>query len=37
MLRDVRTAASHISLGWDAQMSNWGLAALGGEVHMPTL
>src|SRR5262245_14939802 len=37
MLRDTHSAAAHISLGWDAQMANWGLAALGGEVKMPTL
>ena len=37
MLRDAHAAAAHISLGWDAQMANWGLAVLGGEVKMPTL
>jgi 3-hydroxy-9,10-secoandrosta-1,3,5(10)-triene-9,17-dione monooxygenase len=37
MMRDTHAAAAHISLGWDAQMTNWGLTALGGEVNMPTL
>ena len=37
MMRDQHAAAAHISLGWDAQMANWGLAVLGGEVRMPTL
>jgi 3-hydroxy-9,10-secoandrosta-1,3,5(10)-triene-9,17-dione monooxygenase len=36
-LRDAHSAAAHISLGWDAQMTNWGLAVLGGEINMPTL
>lgn len=36
-LRDTRTGAAHISLNWDAQTSGWGLAALGGDVNMPTL
>jgi 3-hydroxy-9,10-secoandrosta-1,3,5(10)-triene-9,17-dione monooxygenase len=37
MMRDTHAAAAHISLGWDAQMANWGLAVLGGDVKMPTL
>jgi 3-hydroxy-9,10-secoandrosta-1,3,5(10)-triene-9,17-dione monooxygenase len=37
MMRDTRAAAAHISLGWDAQMANYGLAVLGGEINMPTL
>lgn len=36
-LRDTRAGAAHISLNWDAQMTTYGLAALGGEVNMPTL
>lgn len=37
MLRDAHAAAAHISLSWDPQMANYGLAVLGGEVKMPTL
>jgi 3-hydroxy-9,10-secoandrosta-1,3,5(10)-triene-9,17-dione monooxygenase len=36
-LRDTRAGAAHISLNWDAQMASFGLAALGGDVKMPTL
>ena len=37
MLRDTRSAAAHISFSLDAQLTPWGLAALGGEFHSPTL
>jgi 3-hydroxy-9,10-secoandrosta-1,3,5(10)-triene-9,17-dione monooxygenase len=37
MFRDAHALAAHISLNFDAQASTWGLVALGGEVHIPTL
>jgi 3-hydroxy-9,10-secoandrosta-1,3,5(10)-triene-9,17-dione monooxygenase len=37
IFRDAHALAAHISLNFDAQAATWGLAALGGEVHIPTL
>ena len=37
MLRDAHSLAAHISFSFDTQASAWGFAALGGEVHNPTL
>ena len=37
IFRDAHALAAHISLNFDAQVSTWGLAALGGEVNIPTL
>ena len=37
IFRDAHALAAHISLNFDAQASTWGLAALGGEVNIPTL
>ena len=37
IFRDAHALAAHISLNFDAQASSWGLAALGGEVNIPTL
>ena len=37
MFRDARSAAGHISFNWDAQMTSWGLVALGGEFVSLTL
>jgi len=35
--RDMRAAAGHFSFSVDAQLPPWGLVALGGEFHSPTL
>jgi hypothetical protein len=37
IFRDAHALGAHISLNFDAQASSWGLAALGGEVNVPTL
>lgn len=37
IFRDAHALAAHISLNFDAQAASWGLAALGGEVNIPTL
>ncbi len=37
IFRDAHALAAHISLNFDAQAASWGLAALGGEVSIPTL
>ena len=37
IFRDAHSLAGHISFSFDAQASGWGLAALGGEIHSPTL
>ncbi|HTP97269.1 MAG TPA: acyl-CoA dehydrogenase family protein [Burkholderiales bacterium] len=37
MLRDGRAAGAHFSFNADAQYTPWGLVALGGEFHSPTL
>ncbi|HTE16521.1 MAG TPA: acyl-CoA dehydrogenase family protein, partial [Burkholderiales bacterium] len=37
IFRDAHALAAHISLNFDAQAATWGLAALGGEVNIPTL
>jgi 3-hydroxy-9,10-secoandrosta-1,3,5(10)-triene-9,17-dione monooxygenase len=37
IFRDAHSLAGHISFSFDAQASNWGLAALGGEIVNPTL
>jgi 3-hydroxy-9,10-secoandrosta-1,3,5(10)-triene-9,17-dione monooxygenase len=37
IFRDAHALGGHISFSTDAQFSNWGLAALGGEVLNPTL
>ena len=37
MFRDAHALGAHISFSYDAQVSAWGMAALGGEVHNPTL
>ena len=37
IFRDARSAAGHISFNWDAQMTSWGLVAIGGEFQNPTL
>lgn len=37
IFRDAHSLAGHISFSFDAQASAWGLAALGGEIHNPTL
>ena len=37
IFRDAHALSAHISLNFDAQASSWGLAALGGEVNIPTL
>lgn len=37
IFRDARAAAGHISFSTDAQLPPWGLVALGGEFHSPTL
>jgi len=37
IFRDAHVLAAHISLNFDAQAATWGLAALGGEVNIPTL
>ena len=37
IFRDAHAAASHISFSVDAHASAWGLAALGGDVSIPTL
>jgi 3-hydroxy-9,10-secoandrosta-1,3,5(10)-triene-9,17-dione monooxygenase len=37
IFRDAHALAGHISFSFDAQVSTWGLVALGGEVNNPTL
>jgi len=37
IFRDAHSLAGHISFSFDTQASAWGLAALGGEVNVPTL
>jgi 3-hydroxy-9,10-secoandrosta-1,3,5(10)-triene-9,17-dione monooxygenase len=37
IFRDAHALAGHISFSFDAQVSAWGLAALGGEINNPTL
>ena len=37
MFRDARAAAGHFSFSTDAQLTPWGLLALGGEFKSPTL
>ena len=37
IFRDARAAAGHISFSTDAQLPPWGLVALGGDFHSPTL
>jgi 3-hydroxy-9,10-secoandrosta-1,3,5(10)-triene-9,17-dione monooxygenase len=37
IFRDAHALAGHFSFSTDAQLSSWGLAALGGEVVNPTL
>lgn len=37
IFRDAHALAAHISLNFDAHAASWGLAALGGEVNIPTL
>jgi len=37
VFRDQRAAAGHFSFSTDAQLPPWGLVALGGEFHSPTL
>jgi 3-hydroxy-9,10-secoandrosta-1,3,5(10)-triene-9,17-dione monooxygenase len=37
MFRDAHAAAGHINFSVDAQLSPWGLVALGGEFKSPTL
>jgi alkylation response protein AidB-like acyl-CoA dehydrogenase len=37
LFRDAHSATAHIGFNWDAGMSTWGLAALGGEVVNPTM
>ena len=37
LFRDAHAAAGHFSFSTDAQLTPWGLAALGGEVASPTL
>ena len=37
LFRDAHSASAHIGFNWDAGMSTWGLAALGGEVVNPTM
>jgi 3-hydroxy-9,10-secoandrosta-1,3,5(10)-triene-9,17-dione monooxygenase len=35
--RDAHSGAGHIGFNWDAGMTTWGLVALGGEFHSPTM
>ena len=35
--RDAHSGSNHIGFNWDAGMTNWGLTALGGEFHSPTM
>jgi 3-hydroxy-9,10-secoandrosta-1,3,5(10)-triene-9,17-dione monooxygenase len=37
MFRDAHAAVGHIVFSIDAQMTPWGLVALGGEVKSPTM
>lgn len=37
IFRDAHALAGHFSFSYDAQLSNWGLVALGGEATAPTL
>jgi 3-hydroxy-9,10-secoandrosta-1,3,5(10)-triene-9,17-dione monooxygenase len=37
IFRDAHALAGHISFSFDAQVSAWGLVALGGEINNPTL
>jgi 3-hydroxy-9,10-secoandrosta-1,3,5(10)-triene-9,17-dione monooxygenase len=37
LFRDAHAAAGHFAFSVDAQLPPWGLDALGGEVHSPTL
>lgn len=37
IFRDAHALGAHISLNFDAQAPSWGLVALGGEIHNPTL
>ena len=37
IFRDAHALAGHFSFSFDAQVSAWGLAALGGEAGSPTL
>ncbi|MFZ2736784.1 MAG: acyl-CoA dehydrogenase family protein [Burkholderiaceae bacterium] len=37
IFRDAHALAGHFSFSYDAQLSNWGLVALGGEATTPTL
>ena len=37
IFRDAHALAGHISFNFDAQVSAWGLVALGGEISNPTL
>ncbi len=37
LFRDAHALAGHISFSWDAQGSNWGLVALGGDANNPSL
>jgi 3-hydroxy-9,10-secoandrosta-1,3,5(10)-triene-9,17-dione monooxygenase len=37
IFRDAHSLAGHISFSFDTQASAWGLAALGGELNIPTL
>ena len=35
--RDAHSGSGHIGFNWDAGMATWGLVALGGEFHSPTM
>jgi 3-hydroxy-9,10-secoandrosta-1,3,5(10)-triene-9,17-dione monooxygenase len=37
LFRDAHALAGHFSFSYDAQVSSWGLVALGGEAGSPTL
>ncbi len=37
LFRDAHTGSAHIGFNWDANMSTWGLTALGGEFSNPTM
>ena len=37
LFRDAHTGSAHIGFNWDANLSMWGLTALGGEIINPTM
>ena len=37
LFRDAHTGSAHFGFNWDANMSTWGLTALGGEFSNPTM